>query len=184
MPHARPHAPALALLLASVLAACGGDVTPVPSADMTAQAREVFTLTNAVRTQGITCRGVTYPASPALTEDRNLNFVAQQRAQDIARTGEFVHDPKQSSSYVALIEGMRYSTVYPYTDIGENLGMAGTATSVVTQWQGSVKGHCETQFTGIYIDPAGQQRPGFRRMGAGEAVSAGGQHYWVTIFSR
>ena len=160
-------------------------VTPAETRSMTPLATRILELTNQTRAQGVTCQGVVYAASPALTEDRTLTAAAQHRADDLASTQDFRHDPANGRSYTYWLGAVSFGSTFNYRSVGENLGMGDTPEIIVAAWKASTTGHCESQFTGQYLDSSSQQlRPGFTRVGVGEAVHTGsGQHYWTLIFA-
>lgn len=155
------------------------------SAEMTPSAREIFTQSNVLRSKGVTCQGVAYPAAPPLTEDKTVTAAAQLRAADLAASGEFTHTPSNGKNYVYWLDYVRLSDEFPVVHFGENLGQSMALNSVMDAWEESTQGHCETQFTGIDLDSStGKKMPGFTRAGVGDAVDPNTQmHYWVVLFA-
>ncbi|GGR12052.1 CAP domain-containing protein [Deinococcus ruber] len=180
-----------ALLGVGVFTGCCGSPAPAveyESQNMTPLATEVFTLTNAMRAQGVTCQGVAYPAAPALLEDKTLNAAAQHRADDLAQTDDFTHTPANGKTYAWWLAQVHIKTEFPqFQNDGENLGRTVTNTPqvIVNAWLTSTRGHCEPEFTSTYKDTkTAQWMPGFTRVGVGEAVSvSSGLHYWTMIFA-
>ena len=178
-------------LLLSLVACTSAPPLPGPeilipeTGSMTPLAAQVYSLTNAVRAQGVRCQGAEYPASPALTEDRTLNAAAQYRADDLATTEDFTHSPADGKGYSYWLDRVHFTAAFNYKSVGENLGMGDTPEIIIGAWKASAVGHCEAQFTGSYIDSQSHQsQPGFTRVGMGEAVSrVSGKHYWTVIFA-
>ncbi|GGR42111.1 CAP domain-containing protein [Deinococcus ruber] len=177
------------------LTACGSVPLPSPTgtggaptfehALMTPLAQQLFALTNTVRTAGVTCQGIAYPPALPLQEDQTLTTAAQHRADDLAATEDFTHTPANGKTYVYWITQVNLRAEFPYTHLGENLGMADTGARMIDVFKTSHTGHCETQFTNTYQDVTTHQwLSGFTRIGIGEAVSPSShQHYWAVLFA-
>ncbi|WP_425147945.1 CAP domain-containing protein [Deinococcus sp.] len=172
-----------------LLSACGqtdlSSLTLYESRDLSAASSQILLLTNQIRRQGLTCQGVGYPPSPALLEDKTLSAAAQHRAEDLALTGDFSHTPADGKTYSYWLSRVHFFVEFPAAvATGENLGMAVNVQEVMNAWKDSTFGHCEAQFTGIYLRSGDRAvMPGFSRIGLGEAIGANGNHYWVAMFA-
>lgn len=143
----------IVLMLASLIG-CNSSI----DIDYSAQAQELFTLTNNERTSR---------SLAALTWNNTLAETARKHAQDMADRDYFSHTNPEGDAVGdrATDEG------YVWLMIGENLAMGQpTADDVIDSWMAST-GHREN----ILL-------PGFTEMGIGVAANAAGTRYWVQVF--
>lgn len=166
------------LVLLPTLTACGvpgllggQGGTPVTGA-LTPDTELLLKYTNGLRESGVTCRGRNYPPSLPFKLDSALTRAATLRAQDMARSREFTHQPTDGKDMLYWTEfaGVDLSSV---SWVSENLAYVPNPIIAAAGWLGSEDGHCEAQYTGEYTS-----------IGLGEAKGQDGMTYFVALHTR
>lgn len=104
----------------------------------------------------------------ALQKDSRLAALAQQKAEDMAKSQYFSHTSPTYGSAFDMLKAAGYS----YKTAGENIAMGQkSAASVMDGWMHS-SGH-----------RANILHTSYEKIGVGYAVSADGMPYWVQIFA-
>ena len=129
------------------------------SAGQSSMTSQVVNLVNSERAaQGLT----------ALQKDSRLAALAQQKAEDMAKSQYFSHTSPTYGSAFDMLKAAGYS----YKTAGENIAMGQkSAASVMDGWMHS-SGH-----------RANILHTSYEKIGVGYAVSADGMPYWVQIFA-
>lgn len=112
--------------------------------------------------------GIQYGIQPALNHDVELSKIAQIKAEDMAKNGYFAHESPTYGEPSKMMTDFGYS----WLTSGENIASGQTtAEHVVDGWIKS---------NGHYANIMGST---YTQIGAGYAVDANGQTYWVHMFA-